>query len=123
MRTREAPLVADGIIYSPGSGAREAGTNAGATRKLVGPANIGSPELLDTHRPDAFRVNRFELNSRRGEKQAADSKERAIGKGNQSGNGNLKSEIRNSKFGLGFRVFRPPLRAIVQAEKGLSAGD
>src|SRR6185295_13260460 len=29
--------------------------------KLVGAANIGSPELLDTHRPDAFRINRFEL--------------------------------------------------------------
>ena len=29
--------------------------------KLVGPDNLGSPELLDTHRPDAFRVKRFEL--------------------------------------------------------------
>ena len=29
--------------------------------KLVGAENIGSPELLDTHRPDAFRVKRFEL--------------------------------------------------------------
>src|SRR5205823_12727961 len=33
--------------------------------KLVGPANIGSPELLDTHRPDAFRINRFELKERK----------------------------------------------------------
>src|SRR5207245_88537 len=29
--------------------------------KLVGPANLGSPELIDTHRPDAFRMNKFVL--------------------------------------------------------------
>jgi protein ImuB len=26
---------------------------------LLGPENVGTPELLDTHRPDSFRVNRF----------------------------------------------------------------
>ena len=79
--------------------------------KLVGPANIGSPELLDTHRPDAFRINRFEL------KEAKRGRKGAKGKG-VTGNSNPKSEIRNSNFRLGFRVFRPPLRAIVQAEQG-----
>jgi protein ImuB len=84
--------------------------------KLVGPANIGSPELLDTHRPDAFRINRFELKeSKRG--RAKGKGQRAKGKG-QTGNSNSKSEIRNPKFILGFRVFRPPLRAIVQVEQG-----
>ena len=84
--------------------------------KLVGPANIGSPELLDTHRPDAFRINRFELKeSKRG--RAKGKGQRAKGKG-ETGNSNSKSEIRNPKFRLGFRVFRPPLRAIVQAEQG-----
>jgi len=79
--------------------------------KLVGPANIGSPELLDTHRPDAFRINRFEL------KESKRGRKRAKGKG-VTGNSNPKSEIRHSNFRLGFRVFRPPLRAIVQAEQG-----
>src|SRR6185369_11722718 len=32
--------------------------------KLVGEGNIGSPALLDTHRPDAFAMNRFVLPSK-----------------------------------------------------------
>jgi protein ImuB len=66
--------------------------------KLVGNQNIGSPVLLDTHRPDAFTLKRFELR-------------------------NSKFEIRNSNSTtcLGFRMFRPPLRAVVQVERGLPA--
>jgi protein ImuB len=64
--------------------------------KLVGEQNIGSPVLLDTHRPDAFSVKRFELR-------------------------NSKFEIRNSKSVFGFRMFRPPLRAVVQVDRGLPA--
>jgi protein ImuB len=64
--------------------------------KLVGDENIGSPVLLDTHRPDAFSVKRFELR-------------------------NAKCERRNSNSVLGFRMFRPPLRAVVQVERGLPA--
>ena len=33
--------------------------------KLVGAENIGAVELLDTHRPDAFRIKHFVLNERR----------------------------------------------------------
>jgi protein ImuB len=77
--------------------------------KLVGPANIGSPELLDTHRPDAFRINRFELK---------ESKRRKGRSRQQSAISNQQSAIGNRKCLLGFRVFRPPLRAIVQAEQG-----
>jgi len=79
--------------------------------KLVGLENIGSPELLDTHRPDAFRVKRFELKDtkRRRKQQTANSKQHSA---------SPQSEIRNPKSVLGFRVFRPPLRAIVQAEQG-----
>ncbi len=83
--------------------------------KLVGPANIGSPELLDTHRPDAFRINRFELKESkrrkgRNKQHPAISQQLAIG--------TQQLEIDNRKCLLGFRVFRPPLRAIVQAEQG-----
>jgi protein ImuB len=90
--------------------------------KLVGAENIGSPELLDTHRPDAFRVNRFELKEskrkKRSKQQTADSKQQTAGISQLAAISNSKSEIRNPKFPLGFRVFRPPLRALVQAEGG-----
>ena len=81
--------------------------------KLVGPTNIGSPELLDTHRPDAFRVNRFELK----ESKRKRSKQQSANSSQQAATGNRQLEIGNWQC-LGFRVFRPPLRAIVQAEKG-----
>ena len=64
--------------------------------KLVGDQNIGSPVLLDTHRPDAFSVKRFALR-------------------------NSKREMRNATCVLGFRMFRPPLRAVVQVDRGLPA--
>jgi protein ImuB len=75
--------------------------------KLVGAENIGSPELLDTHRPDAFRMKRFVL------KEKVRRKKR-----NAVRETNPESEVRNPKSILGFRVFRPPLRAMVQVEGG-----
>lgn len=91
--------------------------------KLVGAENIGSPELLDSHRPDAFRVKRFELKEakrkrKKSKQQIANSKQPIAISSQQSAISNPKSEIRNPKFTLGFRVFRPPLRALVQAEQG-----
>ncbi len=33
-------------------------------KAIVGEGNVGSAEVVDTHRPDAFRINRFKLNER-----------------------------------------------------------
>jgi protein ImuB len=69
--------------------------------KLVGAENVGSLDLVDTHRPDAFRVKRFAIKDPR-KKQAA-----------------RRSATQNPQSSpLGFRVFRPPLRALVQAARG-----
>lgn len=68
--------------------------------KLVGLDNVGSPEVLDTHRPDAFRMNKFSLPTTR--------KSRS----------NPQSAIRNSQSVMGFRMFRPAWRAEVQTEFG-----
>jgi protein ImuB len=70
--------------------------------KLVGEQNIGSPMLLDTHRPDAFSLKRFVLESKEHRKRSS----------------NRKSAIGNRQC-LGFRMFRPPLRAIVEVNNGL----
>jgi protein ImuB len=81
--------------------------------KLVGLENVGSPELLDTHRPDAFRIKRFELKDTKrrkaGARQSAISNQQSV---------NPKGEIRNPEVSLGFRRFRPPLRAMVEAARG-----
>jgi protein ImuB len=69
--------------------------------KLVGPENVGSPELLDTHRPDAFRVKRFTIVS-----------------ANKKKISDRKSQIANRKCVMGFRVFRPPWHADVQTMRG-----
>jgi len=70
--------------------------------KLVGEGNVGSPSLLDTHRPDAFSLKRFTLKSEtRGRRQKVQP---PMSVGNQQC--------------LGFRMFRPPLRAIVEAQQG-----
>lgn len=71
--------------------------------KLVGEQNVGSPSLIDTHRPDAFSLKRFtlETNTRRGRRKRD------------------KQPVASSRqLGFGFRMYRPPLRAIVEAEQG-----
>lgn len=75
--------------------------------KLVGEQNVGSPVLLDTHRPDAFSVKRFVLQT----KSDVRKRRKKNTPSQQSATGNQQS--------LGFRMFRPPLRAVVQVDRGL----
>jgi len=60
---------------------------------VVGESNVGSPQLLDTHRPDSFHMQKFSLVSVAAPAQGQ------------------KTETQ-----LGFRVFRPPLPAWVQLQ-------
>ncbi|MEK6301549.1 MAG: hypothetical protein AABO41_12575 [Acidobacteriota bacterium] len=96
--------------------------------KLVGAGNIGSPELMDTHRPGAFRMKRFGVKrptitkgrAREGNstsRKRSSQPQRAI-QNPKSKIQNSRSPIRNSQFRLGFRVFRPPLRAKVESVSG-----
>jgi protein ImuB len=83
--------------------------------KLVGAENIGSPELLDTHRPDAFRVKRFELKERRSKVPRNKKKAGDTAPPPDSPAGDAAPTALPI---IGFRVFRPPLRALVQAKRG-----
>ena len=78
--------------------------------KLVGADKVGSPELLDTHRPDAFRMKRFNLTV-----------------AHKKGTSNPQSAICNPQCLMAFRVFRPPWQAKVQFMHGrpvrINAGD
>jgi protein ImuB len=69
--------------------------------KLLGAENVGSPELLDTHRPDAFQMKRFDLSQ-----------------GRKKSNHNRQTAIGNRECVIGFRKFRPPWRAKVHIMHG-----
>lgn len=78
--------------------------------KLVGTTNIGSPELLDTHRPDEFRMSRF--NPPMSDQQVR----RKIKSSHAIAAPDAKEARRSS---MGFRIFRPRLPATVELRDGL----
>ncbi|MGH9327151.1 MAG: DNA polymerase Y family protein [Terriglobia bacterium] len=68
--------------------------------KVVGEGKVGSPEIQDTHRPDAFRMVRFNPF--------------------ESGRKTEKSVVPAGKDNLtALRIFRPPLEAKVETRAGL----
>jgi protein ImuB len=60
---------------------------------IVGESNLGSPQLLDTHRPDSFNMQKFSI---------------------ASGTAPIQEQKTEAK--IGFRVFRPPIPAWVQLQ-------
>jgi protein ImuB len=72
---------------------------------LVGDSNIGSPQLVDTHRPNAFRMDRFvppqdeTKTTRRKNGKRASKRGRPI----------PTVDSIATKSAIGFRMFRPPL--------------
>lgn len=77
---------------------------------LVGDANVGSPKLMDTHRPDAIRMERFRL-----AQESAGGRRKNL---SSAVNGN-RTELRIAKPANGFRFFRPVMPARVELRDGL----
>jgi protein ImuB len=89
------PRVAQGGLFVPAAPEPERlELTLARVAALVGEENVGSPELLDTHRPDAFRMQRFVS---------------ALP---------IPSRDREGAATLAFRFYRPPLSARVQVEQG-----
>jgi protein ImuB len=79
---------------------------------LVGDGNVGSPQLMDTHLPDAIRIDRFRL-----------ARENTGGRRNKSGRSALTDKTASpiTKPANGFRFFRPGLPVRVELRDGFPA--
>ncbi len=98
------PRAAQGGLYTPPAPEPEKlELTLARIAAVVGQENVGSPEMLDTHRPQGFRISDvgFRMSDVSGAQVAGTSEIR-----------NLKSDIPS------FRVYRPPLLATVQAPEG-----
>ncbi|MGA2327039.1 MAG: DNA polymerase Y family protein [Bryobacteraceae bacterium] len=91
-------VVQHGLFLPPAPEPQKLELTLARIAKLVGEGNVGSPELLDTHRPGAFRLKRFTV---------------ARPLGCRVGT--------HADATLALRVFRPALRAQVQAPNGRPA--
>jgi protein ImuB len=82
--------------------------------KLVGSANIGSPELVDTHRPGEFRMSRFRppANEEPPRRKSKNGTEPAIAEP-------ATNESPSRRSSVGFRMFRPRLPATIELHDGI----
>jgi protein ImuB len=82
--------------------------------KLVGNTNIGSPQLVDTHRPGEFRMSRFKpsMNEQQVRRKTKNGGAAATVDAKQS-----ESQARRPS--MGFRMFRPRLPVTVELRDGL----
>ena len=112
------PRNAQGGLFVPGSpNPEKLELTVARLAKLVGNANIGSPELVDTHRPGEFRMTRFvppanepgfRKRNKIARKKAATG---AIGASGANGEG-----LR--RLTTGCRIFRPSVPAMVELREG-----
>ncbi|MGA7064701.1 MAG: hypothetical protein WBY69_26085 [Candidatus Acidiferrales bacterium] len=110
------PRSAQGGLFVPGSPDPEKlELTVARLAKLVGDANIGSPELVDTHRPGEFRMKRFVV-----EGDVAGLRARGrVARGKTASDGGGSRFLRRPATGC--RIFRPCLPAAVELREGCPA--
>ncbi len=81
---------------------------------IVGEGNVGSPQLLDTHRPGAFRMAHFVAD-------VAATFRSPFTAATVDNDGDLKVAATNALSCVALRMFRPPPRAAVDVRDGVPA--
>ncbi|MBV9885270.1 MAG: DNA polymerase Y family protein [Acidobacteria bacterium] len=112
-----APRVAQSGLFVPrGPDPEKLELTVARLMKLVGESNVGVAELIDTHRAENFRVARWNC----GAIAAEEGRSRRVGRKRKSGS---SAEPTTADGGsavkisaAGFRVLRPPLMAMVEAD-------
>jgi protein ImuB len=114
------PRTAQGGLFLPSSPDPEKlELTVARLANLVGNSNIGSPELVDTHRHDEFRISRFRPPSTTWEirKQSKRSKKTEVpaleDRLTERGNAAITNQETSRRPLTTFRIFRPPLAATV----------
>ena len=103
------PRAAQGGLFRPASPDPEKlELTIARLTNLVGEKNIGSPQLVDTHRPDAFSMEQYTPASEETKTVRRNTK---LIHTKQSGDGDGAAR---TKIAIGFRAFRPPVIANVQ---------
>src|SRR5580658_1781239 len=122
------PRVSQGELYLPSvPDAEKLELTVARLANLVGDAHIGSPELMDTHRPDEFRMRRFVASGgvpSKNEKQIPHPAKTAgipfdCARGRRDDRllrGRVPAE--DGDRATGFRLFRPALPASVELREG-----
>jgi len=87
---------------------------------VAGQGNVGSAEVVDTHRPGEFRMEKF-LSAR--EETGRRSARRGAKKNGPTEKGTAKRDkhFRKNAVAMSFRVFRPPLAVTVKLREGKPA--
>jgi protein ImuB len=110
------PRSAQGGLFVPGSPDPEKlELTVARLTKLVGGANIGSPELVDTHRPGEFRMKRFVVEG----DGAGLRKRNRIARGKTAADFNGERPLRRPATGC--RIFRPCVPVSVELREGCPA--
>ena len=79
---------------------------------IVGENKVGSLQLLDTHRPEAFRMRHFGLH-----KEEQTTRKTKASRNNQP----VEPQKQNEAAVTAMRIFRPPLKAAVTLQEGRPA--